>query len=207
MKGLYLRMINIRKDLIEKELERDINVGYKFTYKTLSNKFLDWLFNNYYCHEFTEHFYDSEPDVDDYISDLAYMYDYSTEDDINNVNGNRYYTKQYILEKYGKEYSEEEARKASIENKKIYNEYMKSPRRIEFNNWIDVIGSGIWGMSQHSVDKIARDTLLDVKKLEVKKKGRLFISTNKDDIRIYFYGRDLWKVDYWFIFTKKDKKK
>ena len=51
-------MINIRQDLIQKELElyRD-----ELTYRKLkpSNRFINKLFNHYYVVEHTEHFYDS----------------------------------------------------------------------------------------------------------------------------------------------------
>lgn len=54
-------MINIRKDLIEKELEN--NHGFQFKYQKLSNKFIDWLFNHYNVWECTIHYYDSEPEL------------------------------------------------------------------------------------------------------------------------------------------------
>lgn len=54
-------MIYISKELIDKELKRDREDGFIFTYKKLSNRFLDWLFRHYYCVEKCENFYDSEP--------------------------------------------------------------------------------------------------------------------------------------------------
>lgn len=51
----------IDKELIQKELQGDIDNGFIFTYKKLSNKFLNWLFRHYYCVEECENFYDSEP--------------------------------------------------------------------------------------------------------------------------------------------------
>lgn len=54
-------MICVRTDLIDKELS---NCPKGCTYKKLkpSNRFIDWLFRHYYAEEFTEHFYEIEPE-------------------------------------------------------------------------------------------------------------------------------------------------
>lgn len=54
-------MICISKELIDRELEKDREDGFEFSYKKLSNKFLDWLFRHYYCVEQCVNSYDSEP--------------------------------------------------------------------------------------------------------------------------------------------------
>ena len=36
-------------------------------------------------------------------------------------------------------------------------------------------------------------------------KDRLYIAYKDDKIRIYWYGRDIDYVDYWFIFKRRDK--
>jgi hypothetical protein len=191
-------MINIRKDLIEKELERDINNGYIYHKFNLHNKFIDKLLNHYYCVEMCEKWYDSEPNVDEYISDMAYMY----EDGIDDV----IYTKEYIKEKYNINYTIEEAKKCSIEYNRIYKEYNNSEGRLTFNNWQDPCGEGIWGMSQKQVDKIVYNIFKSIQKFNVSKKDRLYISYKNDMIRIYFYGRDFNELDYWFIFKKRDRR-
>jgi hypothetical protein len=191
-------MINIRKDLIEKELERDINNGYIYHKFNLHNKFIDKLLNHYYCVEMCENWYDSEPNVDEYISDMAYMY----EDGIDDV----IYTKEYIKEKYNINYTIEEAKKCSIEYNRIYKEYNNSEGRLTFNNWQDPCGEGIWGMSQKQVDKIVYNIFKSIQKFKVSKKDRLYISYKNDEIRIYFYGRDFNELDYWFIFKKRDRR-
>jgi hypothetical protein len=191
-------MINIRKDLIEKELERDINNGYIYHKFNLHNKFIDKLLNHYYCVEMCENWYDSEPNVDEYISDMAYMY----EDGIDDV----IYTKEYIKEKYNINYTIEEAKKCSIEYNRIYKEYNNSEGRLTFNNWQDPCGEGIWGMSQKQVDKIVYNIFKSIQKFNVSKKDRLYISYKNDMIRIYFYGRDFNELDYWFIFKKRDRR-
>jgi hypothetical protein len=191
-------MINIRKDLIEQELERDTKRGYIYHKFNLHNKFINKLLNHYYCHEMCENWYDSEPNVDEYISDMAYMYEYG-------ING-KIYTKEYIKEKYNIDYTIEEAKRCSIERDKIYKKYNNSERRLTFNNWQDPYGEGIWGMSQKEVDKLAYDTFKSIQKFNVSKKDRLYISYKDDEIRIYFYGRDFNKLDYWFIFEKRDRR-
>jgi len=191
-------MINIRKDLIEQELERDTKRGYIYHKFDLHNKFIDKLLNHYYCVEMCKNWYDSEPNIDEYISDMAYMYKFGT-------NG-KVHTKDYIKEKYNKEYTIEEAKKCNIKSNKIYEEYKNSERRLNFNNWQDSYGEGTWGMSQKEVDKLAYDTFKSIQRFNVSKKDRLYISYKDDEIRIYFYGRDFDELDYWFIFKKRDRR-
>src|SRR5574344_336194 len=191
-------MINIRKDLIQKELQRDIKNGYIYHKFNLHNKLIDKLLNHYYCHEMCENWYDSEPNIDEYISDMAYMYEFGTDGKI--------YTKEYNKEKYNINYTIEEAKKCSIERDKIYKKYNNSERRLTFNNWQDPYGEGIWCMSQKQVDQMAYDTFKSIQKFNVPKKDRLYISYKNDMIRIYFYGRDFNELDYFFIFKKRDSR-
>lgn len=191
-------MINIRKDLIEKELKRDIDNGYIYHKFNLLNKFIDKLLNYYYCVEMCKNWYDSKPNIDEYISDMAYMYKIGTDGKI--------YTKEYIKEKYNINYTIEEAKKCSIERDKIYKKYNNSERRLTFNNCQDPYGEGIWGMSQKEVDKLAYDTFKSIQRFNISKKDRLYISHKDDEIRIYFYGRDFNELDYWFIFKKRDRR-
>ena len=146
--------INLRKDLINKELKDDIKRGFEFHYKKLSNKFLDWLFRHYYIQEFCENYYDSE----------FHSYPVDTLDYKN--------------------------------------------ARIEFCNWQEPHFKGNWGMSQATVDRTSKRTLRYIKKyFPTSIKERLYYAQKDDVILIYFYGRDLWDIDYWFIFKRKDKKK
>ena len=194
-------MINIRKDLIAKELERDIKNGFTFIQRSLSNKLLDSLYNKYNVVEACENSYDSEPHIDDYISDIAYMYKYSTEEDL--VNPERHFTIDYILKTYNKEYNREEAKRASEFVEAEYDKYYKSDRRIEFCNWQEPYFDGNWGMSQKYVNIMSRDTLKEFRKLSVSKKDRVYFAKKEDEIRIYLYGRDVIGNDWWFIFKKK----
>ncbi|MDE6015834.1 MAG: hypothetical protein K2H41_09090 [Acetatifactor sp.] len=68
-------MFYVSKELIEEELKRDKDTGFDFSYRKLSNKFIDRLFNHYYLEELCENFYDSEPEFDEEVN----MYkDYET---------------------------------------------------------------------------------------------------------------------------------
>lgn len=184
-------MQNIRKDLIEKELNYCYNTYHvkNFKYRKLSNKFIDWLFNKYYCHEMCENFYDSEPEYDDDEFDRYMSY--------NSLLENDYY-------KYHKgDYTKEELRQSYnniIKKRKDY-----ESKRIEFCNWQEPYFKGNWDMSQKYVNNIAKYTL----KKEIRNvpniKDRLFVSIDKDKIRIYWYGRDIKEKDYWFIFLRKEK--
>ena len=69
-------MINIRQDLIQKELEKGCTNGLTFRKLKPSNRFIDKLFNNYYVTEHTEHFYDSEPKYNDEEFNMYMDYDY-----------------------------------------------------------------------------------------------------------------------------------
>jgi hypothetical protein len=54
-------MKQINKELISEELKNDLENGFQYSYKKLSNKFLDWLFEHYSCVEQCDNSYDSEP--------------------------------------------------------------------------------------------------------------------------------------------------
>lgn len=194
-------MINIRKDLIAKELERDVENGFIFMHRCLSNKLLDNLYNKYYVVEACENFYDSEPHIDRYVSDLSYMYKNSTEEDL--VNPERHFTKDYILKTYGKEYNREEARLASEFVESEYNKYINSNERIEFCNWQDPYSEGIWSMSQMYVDIMSKDVLKGFRKLSISKKDRIYFAKKEDEVRIYLYGRDIIDKDWWFLFKRR----
>lgn len=184
-----MRRTDIRKDLIEKELEKDVNDGFVFkSLKRISNSFVDNLFNKWYCHELCEFFYDREPNYDELEFD-------------------KYMTYCSILEKRYHNYCDEEY--PIEELKQAYLNILQQrrdfePRRVELNSWIEPYYKGNWGMTQQRVDDIARDILKkDIKKANVPLKDRLFYAEKDGDIRIYFYGRDIMMCDYWFIFLKR----
>mgnify|MGYP000290733331 FL=1 len=205
-------MINIRQDLIQKELYwtyRD-----ELTYRKLkpSNRFINKLFNHYYVVEHTEHFYDSEPEYDDEEFNMYMDYDY-IHHRINPASGTALFNTILNSEEIAKEqgnfrFSEEEYTMEEL--KQAYDKITQQrkdyeSRRIEFNNWIEVYSDGIWGMSQKDVDKISREHLKSIKRCGVSYNGRLYIAEKEDSIFIYYYGRDFALVDYWWIFKRKER--
>lgn len=178
-------MKNISKQLIEKELKSDIEKGYVFTYKKLSNKFIDWLFNKYYCHEMCVNFYDSAPEFDDEEYNMYIDYEYKGKDSFK-------YSK--------KQHTKEELKQAYDKIKKAYKEY--ESERILFCNWQEPYFKGNWGMTQLKVDRIAKNTLKEFKRYN-NQKDRVYISIKKDEIRIFLYSRDIVGKDVWFIFYRK----
>lgn len=205
-------MINIRQDLIQKELYwtyRD-----ELTYRKLkpSNRFINKLFNHYYVAEHTEHFYDSEPEYDDEEFNMYMDYDY-IHHRINPASGTALFNTILNSEEIAKEqgnfrFSEEEYTMEEL--KQAYDKITQQrkdyeSRRIEFNNWIEVYSDGIWGMSQKDVDKISREHLKSIKRCGVSYNGRLYIAEKEDSIFIYYYGRDFALVDYWWIFKRKER--
>lgn len=167
-------MTNIRKDLIEGELSN--NYIDKFRTLKLSNRFMDNLFNKYYCHELCINWYDSEPDIDENLFDEYFEYAY--EDGHN--------------------------KQAFIEVKRQIEDYRNSEDRLTHNTWQDPYCRGIWGMSQKQVDSMSRRILkYEIKRSEVSSRDRLYIGKKDNQIRIYWYGRDVVYCDYWFIFLRK----
>ena len=179
-----LRIADLRE--INEELKNDREMfGWNYKYEKPSNRFLDRLFNHWYLHEMVESFYDSEPE-----------YDKDT------------YNKYY---KYWSDY-ENIPKEERTEYKKCYDEILKNredydTKRIAYLTWQEPIAEGIWGMTQERCDNVARRVLERLRRFPDKLKGRFFVSrceyNGKKMIRIYFYGRDLWERDYWFIFMKR----
>lgn len=185
-------MINIRKDLIQADLKESATEGLYFKPLKLSNQFIDWLFNHYYCHEFCEFFYDTEPDYDS----LEFN-QYMTYSSILNGVPHNYCDKEYPLSELKQSYAN------ILQQRRDY-----ESRRIEYNNWIEPYFEGNWSYTQKYVNQIARDALKDeIKKCSLPLKDRLYWAKQNDYIRIYFYGRDFQEVDYWFIFRKRNKRK
>jgi hypothetical protein len=203
-------MICLEKKLIAQELEYDRRKNFDFHYQKLSNKYIDWLFNHYYIEELCENFYDSEPNFDDeeYRMYMDYRDNYK-------LTGNSFWNMIINLEeiekqgngfRYSKEsHTKEELKAAYDKVRQMYKDYEK--RRIEFCNWQEPHFKGNWGATQKSVDKFGRRILKRIRKFPHSIKDRLYVAQKDDLILIYFYGRDLWQVDYWFIFNKRKRRK
>lgn len=193
---------NIKKELIDEQISSENNMGMTFCYRKLSNKFIDRLFNHYYVCELCENFYDSEPCFND---EEFYMYLHYKEsimtprtfcnkivDDKKNICSKEFHTRDELKEAYNK-------------IKKEYQDY--EGIRIERLTWQELHKKGIWDQSQDSVDRFSRYIIKNkIIKFPGSIKERLYFSQNKDQIRIYFYGRDIYQVDYWFIFIKRKKR-
>ena len=78
--------------------------------------------------------------------------------------------------------------------------------RLILNNWQDLYCKGSWGMSQKNLDIYSKSTLKMIKKLPKSIKNRLYFAKKDNKIVIYFYGRDYWLSDYWFILKKRNKR-
>lgn len=202
-------MICIDKNLINEELMDSKSVlGLTFTYKKLSKKYLDWLFRHYYLREIVENFYDSEPDFDEEEFNM-YM-DYPSCEKLsclaiwNIVSNIDEIAKQKSKFKYSKEYHTiNELKNAYNKVKQMYKDYEKI--RIEKLTWQEPYFEGNWGCTQRGVDSFGRYFLKKIRNFSKPIKDRLYVSENHDEIRIYFYGRDVWGKDYWFVFERKNK--
>lgn len=206
-------MINIRQDLIQKELEKGCTNGLTFRKLKPSNRFIDKLFNHYYVVEHTEYFYDSEPEYDDEEFNMYMDYDY-IHHRIDPVSGTAFFntilnSEEIVKEQEGFRFSKEEHTMEKL--KQAYDKITQQRKdyeshRIEFNNWIEPYSEGIWRMFQKDVDKISREHLEDTKKCSASYNGRLYIAEDEDLIFIYYYGRDFAMVDYWWIFKRRRRK-
>ncbi len=199
-------MINIRTDLIQKELQSDIAKGFKYRNFKPSNIYIDRLFQNYCVLEHTEHYYDSEPD---YYDEEHNMYmDYEFINKRIDPDGTAFFKAILNMDEIGEKkenfrFSEKEHTMDELEqaHKKICQQRADyEDSRIEFNNWIEPYFEENWGMSQEDVDSISRKHLEDIKK---RCKGRLYIAEMANEIRIYYYGRDYAQLDYWWVFKKR----
>lgn len=202
-------MFYVSKELINEELKRGKDIGFDFYYQKLSNKSIDRLFNHYYIEELCENFYDSEPDFDDeefnmymdyqnlyQLTGLTFWNLVSNMEEIKEKKENFKYSKQ--------PHTQEELKAAYDKVIQMYKDYELT--RIKFNNWQEPYFKGNWDMSQKYVDLFGRDTLRSIRNFPKSIKNRLFIAYKDDQIRIYFYCRDFWKVDYWFIFKKRKRR-
>lgn len=173
-------MINIRQDLIQKELERGCTNRLTFRKLKPSNRFIDKLFNHYYVVEHTEHFYDSEPEYDDEEFNMYMDYDY-IHHRIDPVSGTAFFntilnSEEIVKEQENFRFSKEEHTMEEL--KQAYDKIIQQRKdyeshRIEFNNWIEPHFKGNWGVFQKTVDRISRKHLESTKKCGVSYNGRL----------------------------------
>ena len=192
-------MICIRKDLIAKEMEKNEMDFHPFH---LHNRLLSRLKHHYICVETCVKFYDSEPDFDeeeykmymDYakrirVTGLSFWYMIMNE----NTDKQEFSDEKHTWEEYKAAYDKVMQTYADYEQK-----------RLEKCSWQDLYAKGIWDMSQTKVDRIAMQTLKKIKRSSHTNHGRLYMARVKNEIWIYWYGRDYAYRDYWFIFKRKE---
>ena len=86
----------------------------------------------------------------------------------------------------------------------IWKEWNGSEKQLTYNNWIDVEGPGIWGISQKECNNLAKrriDRILEDRDFDL----RFYYYQPPDEnyIHFFWYNRDRERFDYWFVFKKK----
>ena len=200
----------IREDLIREELKDfDERFGVKMEKLEPSAKFIDWIFNHYYVHEFCEHFYDSEPDFDDEEFKMYMDYEFkrgracleNTAIFETILNINEIQEKREDFRYSEEEHSDEELERAYRHILQQIDDYKET--RLTINNWTDPYAVGIWGMSQEAVDKYARHRLKQIKRVGCSYNGRLFYANDGEYGYMYYYGRDFCDRDFTWIFKRR----
>lgn len=80
---------------------------------------------------------------------------------------------------------------------------------LNFNNWVDAYGKGIWGMTQKETDEYARKIVRDFSHLtrrpSQKVIPRAFTKVHEEGkaFCVYLYMRDKEACDYHILFVKK----
>ncbi len=192
-------MICIRKDLIEKEIKK---TGENFHPFRLHNRLISRLKHHYICTAFCEKFYDSEPDFDE--EEYKMYMDFAQRIRVTGLS----FWYMIMRENSEKEsfcdekHTWEECKAAYDKVIQTYADYEQ--RRLEVCSWQEAYAQGLWDMSQTKVDRIAMQTMNKIKKSSHSNRGRLYIAETRDEIQIYWYGRDYAYRDYWFVFKRKE---
>lgn len=95
-----------------------------------------------------------------------------------------------------------------VENSYDLDDDLTEEQRLHTCNWQEPYFEGNWSYSLQYVNNCALNNLRWLKRQNIGLKDRFYISNytsedNKEYIYIYFYGRDVLQVDYWFIFERK----
>lgn len=212
---------NIRQDLIQKELIRLVDL-YEGKYKItrvgkckLSNRLIDKLYNQYYSSEHCIFFYDSDPKLPSLgTNDKGEKYNlfdlYLDYEDGYYIENEKYdETRLRDISHSGKAFTKAELKNACGELREIYKQYEE--RRLTFNNWIDVYGRGIWGLSQDLVDFYAKGLMKETQEWQDLSDRVYSIECidqeGKKHIKLYIYGRDIYYCDYYFNYIQRDNHK
>ena len=112
---------------------------------------------------------------------------------------NQYEVFQYTVNFYDAEPSEEEKQQPDFDW-----EQFENTKRMVFNNWVDIFGSGIWDMTQKEVDQSARSVLKEFRK-SGHLKGRCWMAKSNKMLHLFCYGRDIHKYDLHFIMVPRGR--
>ena len=203
-------MSHIRQDLITEELHKDTNVGFVFHKFNLHNSLISKLYTHYFCSECHTFWYDSEFGETDnsYLYDMAQIYSNNKEPSYDNAQVQHDWIQQKIEEvenKYCEKFTWDKAKKCFDDFNRAYKFYDESDNRLETLNWIDDdFDEGL--INQQGVDNLARNILQHIHKMGISNKERLYIAYKDNEIRLYWYGRDLKKCDYWITFKRRPSK-
>lgn len=183
-------MNQLCKELLQKRLtELGDADAVLYTPLKLSKRFVCWVFNHYYCYEFLECYFDSEPHLPKETFDMYLDYSHPYPD----------------FKHCKAEHTDDELREAFEFVEKAYRDY--EPQRLKLNNWIDLNTEGNWGMTQKLVDSWARECLISTKKYSPGYHGRLFMAKKDDMFWIYYFGRDVRAIDFLWVFKKRARRK
>lgn len=204
-------MIRVRHDLIAEELSKNTNYGFAFHKFNLHNGFINKLHNHYLCSECCTFWYDSEFGETDnsYLYDMAQIYSNSKDSSYDDAQEQYDWIQQKIKEvedKYYEKFTWDKAKKCFDDFTQAYKLYDESDNRLETLNWIDNDLEKGW-INQQEVDILARNILRHIRKIGISKE-RLYIAYKDDEIKIYWYGRDLKdKCDHWMAFKRRPNMK
>lgn len=86
-----------------------------------------------------------------------------------------------------------------------WKEWQGSEKQLSFNNWIDVEGPGIWGMTQEECNEAAKERFKQniLQDKEFYQRAYFYQPPDKNYLNIFWYNRDRKNFDYWFVFEKK----
>lgn len=89
---------------------------------------------------------------------------------------------------------------------KKYQTWDKSEAQLSFNNWIDVWGPGIWGMTQRECNNMVRELFENTILKDPECNERLFWyqPLEKEYFHIFYYNRDKKYKDWWFVFKMRE---
>ncbi len=155
------------------------------------------IFKKYYVVEFIEEFYDSEPHYKDEDEHELHRMSWDYKDLLASNKTTNFCPADL---KYCKQ-------PHSLKELKAAHRYVSQqiakfqPKRLAFNNWFDVYGEGMWGMSQVEADKMASDTMEELRQVSVHRHNRWWmIKEGNGRLIIFYYGRDWRDADYiWYL--------